>query len=172
MREIVPLALLLVAIIAGLSVTLLRADNESQKEAAEELNPEAPTAVSFDVDAPEGWVLRFKDVSSVDGQLLDGPVGTVPQLNLEYPAAPFGDMRDDGWAVLAEASLRGGSGEWNFEIEYQGSVVVKVNDVEVATGQATELTRLPIKAEQQEGTSSVSIEARDTGGPFVLRWVE
>jgi hypothetical protein len=191
-RELVATALLGIAIIAGISVTFLRDDNEPQRSAAELLNATATTTATqtlpptftptpertpvpenlVAIERPGAWLIQFADVSARDDSLSVTSTGSRELLDLNYPAAPFGDMRDNQWAVLVEASIRGDEGRWLFTIEFKGSVKIEIDGVLVVERTSAEVTPLQIGLLHAGGDAVLRIEGRDTDGPFVLRWPE
>lgn len=189
-REVVALGLLIIAVIAGVSVTLLRPDDQAETQAAEDriaertaaANPDRnktptrtptprPTALpAIGIDAPEGWQIRYESVSSSGAAVPEGQFA-IESLNLSFPAAPFLDMRDNQWRVIVAADLNAERpGPWEFTIDYQGSVKVFVGEQLVGEGSSDKPAKLEIEAPSQYANSSIRIEAADTGGAFLLRW--
>ncbi len=189
-REIVALGLLAVAVIAGVSVTLLRPDDQAETRAAEERIAERTAAANpnrnrtptrtptprptplpaIGIDAPDGWQIRYESVSSTGGAIPEGQYA-IESLNLSFGAAPFPDMKDNQWRVIVAADLNADRpGPWEFTIDYQGSVKVFVGEQLVGEGSSDKPAKLDIEAPSRYASSSIRIEAADTGGAFLLRW--
>lgn len=184
MRELVPLALFVVAVLGALAVTFFAgSDNPDEERAAEELREsrsgdptpgggsDAPTptpAKQVNVAQPAGWNITYYTVGAA-GDIYEGR-SAVEKLDLRFEkGAPFPDMRDGQWKVVLESNLEAEAGTWQFELEYAGEVQVFVDDVEVAKGASETPARLKVEV-PGTGSAIVRIEGKDTPGPFVLRW--
>lgn len=134
-----------------------------------------PTATPVPVtrlEQPESWQLRFYEAAISGGEILTGS-SFLAELNLLAPGAPFRDMRDDAWSAVFEQQLATTAGSNGFTLEYDCDLVVYVDEVEVARAENPDgPERLEVVFEHGGGNASVRIEARDTGGPFVVRWVD
>ncbi len=97
----------------------------------------------------------------------------IERLDLVSEGAPFRDMRDDGWSAFLSAQVAAAAGRNGFAIEYDCAVAVFVDDREVARGENPDgPKRLDVAFDHAGGEAALRIEARDTGGPFLLRWVD
>lgn len=189
-REVVALGMLVIAVIAGVSVTLLRPDDASETQAAEDriaertaaANPDrdkpptnTPTAVptalpAIEIDAPVGWQVLYETASASGGFTPEGQFST-DNLDFVFPGPPFPDMRDNQWRMVVASTIAPGRvGPWLFSLDYQGSVKVYVNERLVGEGESSEPATLEIEAPSRFESSSIRIEAQDTGGAFLLRW--
>lgn len=190
-REVVALGLLIIAVIGGISVTLLRPEDEAETEAAQEridertqaarypngtptpTEPPEPTATALPavgIKPPEAWIIRYETASPTGGFTPEGQY-SITALDLSFAAGPFPDVRDNQWrAVLAGQLDNERPGPWTFTIEYQGSIKVFVSEDLVAEGSADKPTKLEVSAPSRDASSSIRIEAQDTGGNFLLRW--
>lgn len=188
-REVVALGLLIIAIVAGVSVTLLRPDDAAETRAAEERIAErtaaadpdrtrptrTPVAVptplpAIEIDAPVGWQVRYETVASSGGFTPEGQFST-EGLDFSFPGPPFPDMRDNAWRLVAASTLEAERpGPWLFSLEYQGAVKVFVGEQLVGEGESAERATLEVEAPSRHASTSIRIEAQDTGGQFILRW--
>lgn len=134
--------------------------------------PAATPAPVNRLEQPGNWQLRFYETAISGGDILTGS-SYVEELNLLAPAAPFRDMRDDAWSAVFSQELTTAAGRNGFTLEYDCDIVVYVDDVEVArAGNPDGPEPLDVVFEHAGGAASVRIEARDVGGPFLLRWVD
>lgn len=184
-REVVALGALIVVAIVAVSVTFLRDEDEKQDEAALQVQADRTAGITpgaatptpsptpeppIDANQPNGWQVTFNIVTGSGNAISDG-FTSVEKLDLSYPGAPFLDMKDDAWGITALAQLQSDrGGDWQFQLEYQGSVKVYINDALVAEGQSGSLATLDVKGPNTGASGVVKIDARDTGGPFVLKW--
>ena len=121
---------------------------------------------------PESWRLSYYESAVSGGDLLSGD-SFVQRLDMVSERAPFRDMRDDAWSAFLSAPVSAAAGRNGFTIEYDCAVAVFVDDEEVARGENPDgPTRLEVTFDHDGGTAALRIEARDTGGPFLLRWVD
>ncbi len=184
-KEIVALGLLLVAAFGAIAVTFLRDEDAAQDEAALQvqadrtagITPGAATATPsptplppISAVQPSGWQITFQAITST-GNAIDDGFNAVEKLDLKYDSVPFLTMTDNMWGVRALGQLKSDrGGAWKFSIEYKGSIKVFINDQLVGEGQSDSLTTLDVEGPATGASGVVIIEARDTGGPFVLRW--
>lgn len=181
-KEIVALGLLLVAAIGAISVTFLRDEDSSQDDAAEAVQAErtagltpgadtpTPTPEPVDANAPRGWQVTFHAITST-GNFIDDGFIAAETLDFKYDTVPFLTMNDNQWALTAIGALRSDrAGAWQFSIEYQGAVKVYINDELVGEAQSDSPKTLDITGPETGETAVVKVEARDTGGPFLVRW--
>jgi len=121
---------------------------------------------------PQSWRLTFYESAVSGGDILTGD-SFIERLDLVSEGAPFRDMRDDGWSAFLSAQVAAAAGRNGFAIEYDCAVAVFVDDREVARGENPDgPKRLDVAFDHAGGEAALRIEARDTGGPFLLRWVD
>lgn len=182
-RELV--ALLALVVVAAISWQFL-------DPAASEPGPRATPTVSLGLPAPSPTVTptptatplplrelerpaRFR-VEFFDDRATSGHVkvadGAVDGLRLEFGGAPFVDLVDDRWSLVASASLTlPGAGRYRFALTYRGELVVWVDGVEVARAAGpSEAGRLEVVFAHEGGPAELAIELRDRGGPAALAW--
>src|SRR6186997_3333663 len=53
--------------------------------------------------------------------------GELPSLDLTYEAAPFTDVEDDAWGVVATTTLEAPPGRYLVDVSYKGEVAVSIN---------------------------------------------
>lgn len=182
LREVVALAALVVAI--GISAMFLDPSASESKapppsmlllssppSQSAPVTTATPVAPAHQLQQPaDGWYTEFFDArdggeGSVTGQ------GFLEDLDLEFEGSPFPDVRDDLWYVRSTARLEVPDGRSEFTLEHRGSVSVLVDGKEAAQQAGGEDARtLTVSFEHEAGRAEISIEGRDTGGPFFLKW--
>jgi hypothetical protein len=135
----------------------------------------APTATPAPVTRlaqPESWRLSYYESAISGGDILTGD-SFIRRLDLVSERAPFRDMRDDAWSAVLSQQVSAAAGRNGFTLEYDCAVVVFVDDEEVARGENGDgPARLEVTFDHVGGEAGLRIEARDAGGPFLLRWVD
>jgi hypothetical protein len=145
---------------------------ETPPTATPTLGPTATPVPVTRLPQPESWRLSYYESAVSGGDILTGD-SFIQRLNLVSERAPFRDMRDDAWSAFLSAPVSAVAGRNGFAIEYDCAVAVFVDDEEVARGEnADGPRRLEVTFDHAGGTAALRIEARDTGGPFLLRWVD
>ncbi|MCL4243141.1 MAG: hypothetical protein KJ048_17465 [Dehalococcoidia bacterium] len=134
-----------------------------------------PTATPVPVTRlaqPESWRLTYYEAAVSGGDILTGD-SFVRRLDLVSERAPFRDMRDDAWSAVLSQQVDAAAGRNAFTLEYDCAVTVFVDDEEVARGEDPDgPARLEVTFDHAGGEAALRVEARDTGGPFLLRWVD
>lgn len=97
--------------------------------------------------------------------------GAVDGLALRYAGAPFPDLVDDRWSLVASAQVElPAAGRYRFVLAYRGEATVRVDGELVAAAGPTEAGRLEVVFAHAEGPALVEIELRDRGGEAEVRW--
>lgn len=124
------------------------------------------------VAPPANWQLSLYERAVSGGDILTGTT-FVKALDLAAARSPFTDMRDDAWSAAFEAEVHTTAGRNGFALEYDCELVVLVDDAEVFRAENPGGTqRAEVAFDHAGGKARVRIEARDTGGPFVVRWAD
>lgn len=174
-------ALILLALSAFIAFTFLNAD------ARGDLSPRTPI-IGQPLDTPtpapsptntvpppatieppeDSWLLSFYNRDEQQ----PSATTAVEALDIEYESAPFGDFADDDWRLEATTSLPLEPGPQTFTLIHDGSVRVLVDGQEVASDNdpSEGPAQLVVIFQHDGGRATITIEARDTGGPFLLRW--
>ncbi len=140
------------------------------------VTPVPPTATPTPLplralERPARFRVEFFDDRPTSGHVKVAD-GAVDGLALEFAGAPFVDLVDDRWSLVASAWLaRPGPGRYRFVLGYRGELVVRVDGVEVARAAGpSESGRLEVEFEHGGGPAELAIELRDRGGAAALRW--
>ncbi|PFG73490.1 hypothetical protein [Tepidiforma thermophila] len=98
--------------------------------------------------------------------------GAVEGLALSYAGAPFPDLVDDRWSLVASAPVElPEAGRYRFVLVYRGEVTVRVDGEEAARAAGpSEAGRLEVVFSHGGGTALLEIELRDRGGVAEVRW--
>ncbi len=98
--------------------------------------------------------------------------GAVEGLSLSYAGAPFPDLADDRWSLVASAEVElPGEGRYRFVLAYRGELAVRVDGEEVARAAGpSEAGRLEVVFAHGGGPALLEIELRDRGGTAEVRW--
>lgn len=98
--------------------------------------------------------------------------GAVDGLALSYAGAPFPDLVDDRWSLVASARVElPEAGRYRFVLVYRGEVTVRVDGEEAARAAGpSEAGRLEVVFSHGGGPALVEIELRDRGGVAEVRW--
>lgn len=124
------------------------------------------------VAQPASWQLSLYERAVSGGDLFTGTT-FVESLAMEAERSPFTDMRDDAWSAAFEAEVPTVAGRNGFALEYDCELVVLVDGAEVFRAENPDgTTRAEVAFDHAGGTARVRIEARDTGGPFAVRWAD
>ena len=135
------------------------------------LPPEGALATPTRLDPPARWFVTY----FVDGAAEPSPShqGIVDGLDLAYAAAPFGDLPDDAWHLVAEITLALPAGRYAFAVERDGAFAAAVDDRPIgAFADPAATVRTEVTFAHSGGDLVLRLEARDEGGPFVLRWLD
>jgi hypothetical protein len=121
---------------------------------------------------PGAWNVGFHDISADGASRLDTQVA-LEKLDIAFPGAPFAGLLDNSWKLTAEADLELAPGTYNFSLEHDCELRVRLNNVEVASSDDRPAASVvDISFTHAGGYASLKIECRDRTGPFVLRWKE
>lgn len=90
-------------------------------------------------------------------------------LDLSIPRAPFNDMPDGNWSLVATSTLALAAGETAFTIEHQGSIRVSIDGKEQASEGASGTLRVVVPSESNRD-AALRVEAIDDAGAFRLHW--
>ncbi len=179
-REIVPIVLLLVAL--GIAFKFLNpAEGSSDRKtpvptAGIAVNAETPTPGPTETTPQElarsqEWVVKFVSFNAAGGERVDVQVG-LPSLDFYYPGAPFNDIRDDAWQLVAEAvSMLPAAGRYTFAFEHDGDARLLVDGHEVSfqrDGPAPQTLRAVF--DHPGGSLTLRIEVRDVSGALKLKF--
>jgi hypothetical protein len=123
-----------------------------------------------ELDTPEGaWLVEY---FSLPGEIREA-ANAVDTLDLAFDAAPFGDLHDDSWKLVASHDLELPTGSWQFALEYDGAITISIDDTEVlSANNPSQPTTLTANFTHPGGRAHLRIEVEDTEGPVVLRWKE
>ena len=135
----------------------------------------APTATPVPVTrlaAPSDWLVRYFEAAHSGGDLLVGSM-IAERVGISAQKAAFADMRDDAWSVTFEREVTAAAGRNGFAIEYDCELKVFVDGAEVAREPNPDGSKTTeVRFDHKGGAAMLVIEARDTGGPFLVRWVD
>jgi hypothetical protein len=115
------------------------------------------------------WALRY---FSIEGnQQTERMSGAVEELDLTFGRSPGPDLADDAWKVEASATIQAPAGRYSFTVEHQNDVHVFVDGREIASQASDSSPQSLVVTFDHRGRNPirVRVEARDVGGPFILR---
>lgn len=143
---------------------------EAPPTATPTLEPTATPVPVSRVAPPANWQLSLYERAVSGGDILTGTT-FVEALDMEAEGSPFTDMRDDAWSAAFEADVATVAGRNGFELEYDCELVVLADGAEVFRAENPDgARRAEVVFDHAGGKTRVRIEARDGGGPFVVRW--
>jgi hypothetical protein len=121
-----------------------------------------------ELDTPEGaWLVEY---FSLPGNVREA-ANAVDTLDLAFDAAPFGDLHDDSWMLVASHDIEAPAGPRQFTIDYDGEVTIYLDDAQILSANDPSQNRpLTVIFEHPGGSARLRIELRDTAGPLALRW--
>jgi hypothetical protein len=129
-----------------------------------------PLPPPMELRRPARFRLEFFDDRPTSGHVKVAD-GAVDGLALAYAGAPFPDLVDDRWSLVASAQMElPSAGRYRFVLAYRGEVTVRVDGEEVAAGGPTEAGRLEVVFEHGAGPALLEIELRDRGGEAKVGW--
>jgi hypothetical protein len=188
-REIVPIVLLLVAL--GIAFNFLdpSAGSSGSNTPASTVGkvPDKPTSTATPTRTPRptptptrappqefarpaDWIVKFVSLSSTGSERIDAQV-VLQSLDFNYSGAPFNDMRDDAWKLVADGVVElPSAGRYTFSFEHDGEARLFVDGREAAyepDGAAPQTLRAVF--EHAAGSLSLRIEVRDVTGPLKLK---
>lgn len=120
---------------------------------------------------PANWnVVYYR--SRQPGQTAADTQTVAAALDFSYARAPFNDITDGNWSLVAGTTLALAAGETVFTLQHQGSVRVLIDGKEIAADGASNAPRdLRVTiASDTERSAELIIEAIDDAGAFLLRW--
>lgn len=136
---------------------------------------QAPTATPVPTTrlaAPKDWFVSYYEVARSGGNILTG-TAVIERISLASQSAAFMDMRDDAWSVAWEQQVTAAAGRNAFTLEFDCELTVTVDGAEIAREPNPEGAKtVDVRFDHKGGTAMLRIEARDTGGPFLARWVD
>jgi len=115
------------------------------------------------------WALRY---FSIEGdQQTERMSGAVEELDLTFARNPGPDLADDAWKMEASATIQAPAGHYSFTVEHQNDVHVFIEGREVASQASGSSPQSLLVTFEHRGRNPihVRVEARDVGGPFILR---
>lgn len=130
-----------------------------------------PLPPPADLTRPSRFRVEFFDDRPTSGHVKVAD-GAVDGLALSYAGAPFADLVDDRWSLVASAPVElAGGGRYRFVVRYRGQLTVRVDGEEVARAEGpSETGRLEVVFGHEGGTAQVELELRDRGGTAELAW--
>ncbi len=126
-----------------------------------------PVAPPHRLGAPTSWAVNFFE----DGFTQPTDQAFVADLNFSFPKAPFPDYKDDHWSLRATADFEVEAGASAFRLRHAGEVTVTVDGTTVASEGGGGTKTLGVRFDHAAGHAVVSIDAKDTGGPFEITWL-
>jgi hypothetical protein len=112
------------------------------------------------------WSVTFLDTSS--GTPV--PVGQAPLdvLKFDFAGAPFPDVKDDRWKLLARTVFDAPPGNYSLVIDFTGEIHVSFDgkDLGITPARGSGTTSLTIV--QHTAPTTILIDVADVGGPFRL----
>ncbi|HJP40172.1 MAG TPA: hypothetical protein QGF35_00485 [Dehalococcoidia bacterium] len=187
-REIVGLAGLAVAIAVSLPSVFLRDDRgsggpvptatvaptftQSASPIPASTPPSSPALIPERgaLEAPNAWAVTFYRELN-DRRIQNEPV-SLPELALEFDGAPFGEYPDGEWGLLAVTDWRDlPPGRYELVLEFDCELLVLQDGKKLARAKdPTGVTKLELTVIHLGGELSITLEAMDSEGPFILRW--
>jgi hypothetical protein len=165
-REIVGLIVLLLAVASALAA-LRNGDGEEQTKS---LPVQAGQRLGAPAPAPAEWLIEFSSQKTPGDSVSNGP-SALKVLDLNFETVPFPDFEDGKWSVVAEGHIPLAPGPYSFVLEYRGDIRVLINGTEAAKGSSgARVVPVTIAFQSDADGVGVRIEAKDTQGPFTLRW--
>ena len=165
-REWVALGVLAVAL--GIGALFYAADGGDASIAPRTPVPPTPAPAPHAIAGESPWTVTFLaagEPETVIGQ------SRVAALDFEYPGAPFLDVKDDAWRILAVTTFDGPAGHYDAVLTYEGEVSVRFDETEVQVSPAKGKGSLYLPIEKEEGKPVlIRVSVRDAGGPLVLKW--
>ena len=129
-----------------------------------------PTATQppHPIDGESQWAVTF--LESGDPERVIGQA-SVPKIDFSYPGAPFLDVADDRWRMLAVTIFEGAPGNYLAEVTYEGEIGVVINNEPVTITPAKGKGSILLPLTKEEGKPlPIRLSLTDTGGPAVLKW--
>ena len=129
-----------------------------------------PTPGPNRLPEPKSWFVTY----FVEGENKTSPShqGILEGLDLAYEAGPFGDVPDNSWYLVTEIAFELAPGRYAFTLEHDGALAISVDNQPVVSYPDPIATQRREVAFDHAGFDLIlRIEARDTGGPFQLRWI-
>lgn len=129
-----------------------------------------PTATQppHPIEGEAQWAVTFLENGSperVVGQ------ASLPKIDFSYPGAPFPDVADDKWRLLAVTTFEGAAGEYQAQVTYEGEIGVVINNEPVTISPAKGKGIIMLALKKEEGKPlPIRLTLADTGGPAVLKW--
>ncbi len=172
-REIVGLLLFALALAVTISFYLpgLSNDEPSGLSVSDLKSSSTPqgTASGTPMADPGGWRFSYQADDGSGGRAESGPA---TRLDLAFDEEPSAGLPEDQWILTAQASATLQPGDYQFVIEYRGSIVVRVNGNSLLTTEnnGATIAATIVSFQHTRGRVTIEITARDSVGPFVLRW--
>lgn len=159
-REAVALGVLA----AGLALGVAFCDPTASQNGSDGRPTPAP-ATRRVAEGLSGWQVTFLEGDTPESSVVVGQ-GEYPALELAFDHAPYPDVKDDRWSLVATATFSGSAGPKTLEVKWVGELGLRIDSQEQGitpgSGPDHEL-RLPF--EQGDSPMVFTVRLRDTGGP-------
>ncbi len=169
-REYVGLGVLALTIALGAAVYAWPGDEPSTP-----LRP-TPTAVAVRTTASVEpgkstagrWTLSYYSIGVKESETLVAQ-GDVAEVHVDAPGAPFPDVHDDSWKLVAVTTFDEPEGDYQLLVTYRGDVKLFVGPDQVGQGSARDrAATFGATFHKGPAASVVRVEIVDRGGPTLL----
>lgn len=160
-------AVALGALAAGLAIGVAFCDPTASQNGGG-ARPTAATATRVPAEGLSNWQVTFLEGDNPESSVVVGQ-GEYPALDLSFDRAPYPDVKDDHWSLVASATFSGKEGPKILELQWAGELGLRINGQEqgISPGSgADHLLRLPF--EQAASPMTFTVRLRDTGGAVRL----
>ena len=131
-----------------------------------------PVPITRLTEPAGGWLVVYFEAASSGGELRTGE-GFDPTLDFDFPDRPFPDIRDDAWRLEASQDLDLEPGRYRFTLETDGEVRAWAGETQIMDeSDSLNPRRSELQFDHPGGRVTLKFSVKDTGGPFVLRWMD
>jgi hypothetical protein len=157
-------AVALIVLAVSLAITFAFCNPKSTNKSFEPRTPESQALTLIETS----WNVTWLEGPSFEDFVVIGQ-GELAEIELDYPAGPFPDTKDDNWGFVATTNFTNEPGRYLLYLSYKGEIGLQIN------GEDKQITPSPgegsivIPFDQSEtAPTPITVRYRDSGGPAHL----
>ncbi|MGE3073108.1 MAG: hypothetical protein AB7N24_03205 [Dehalococcoidia bacterium] len=156
LREAVALGVLVI----GLILAAVYFNPKSTNNSVDPRTPEASTLTPVETT----WRVTWIEGDDFEHGVVVGQ-GEQPEIDFDYPAGPYPDVKDDNWGLVATTTIENSEGRNLLYLSYKGGVGLTIDGEDRGITPSPGDGKIIVPFQQEAGaTTQIVLRLRDAGG--------